>query len=288
MSEVLERFLLAAKKYEWQRQRTWKVVVFLFMVFLMLPGFFSLRYFPYVVSSMVSLGLYGFASFCASALTSLVVLILYVFFLWRDGAYAELQSIGERTSNALPLFRQYHYLLAVQLVLFPLLLRVSVSHYCGPPDSIATCKLLVVGVCFAVPYLLYVRWGLSSPEDLAVYTLALFVNTTRDMCKEDPVLRRFYRKLFIILFPWGCATGAFLFIPLVSCEQAAALARAIEWELGPTTTSRDLWRQLLFIRYFYEIYKDYVWLTHFWVLITIVLVLHAIIVHKIDRCLFRR
>ena len=285
MGEVLERFLLAAKKYERQQKRNWKIALLTFVALLVFCYFFSFRNLPYLISSMIFLRLYGLAAFCASSLAALVLLILYMFFIWHDGVYAELQSVSKRIPEALPLFRQYHYLLVADIALSILLVRASAGYQ--PPDFITTCKLLGIGLCFAIPYLLYVRWRLSSPEDLAVYTLALFVNTTRDMCKEDPVLRRFYRKLFIILFPWGCATGAFLFIPLVSCEQAAALARAIEWELGPSTTSRDLWRRLLFIRYFYEIYKDYVWLTHFWVLVTIVLVLHAIIVYRIDRRLFR-
>ena len=287
MSDVIERFLLATKKYERQRRRTWKVSFLLYLFSLGFCGFFSLRYFPYVVSSIISLKLYGLAVFCASALAALILSILYILFSY-DGAYADPESVSERISKALPLFRQYHYVLAAEIALSPLLARASIGYRCQPPDFITTCELLVVGGCFAVLYLLYVRYGLSSPENLAIYTLAFFMGATRDMFKKDFVLRRYYR-LYVAGFAGVPAIGIFLAVPLFrSCEQAAALARDVEWNLRLLSTSRNLWEQLLIARYLYEIHRIYVWLTHFWVIITIILLLHAVILYKMDQCLFKR
>ena len=283
MSEVLERFLLAAKKYEQRRRRMWKVALLLFVIPLVVWGPVFSQHLFHLMSYVGSLKLYGLVAFCTSAFAALAVIALYIL-LCHDAIYSELQPVNEWISKAVRLFHWYHCSIAAQVAFLLLLLRASAGYQ--PPSFATACELVVLGLCFAVAYLLYVHRGLSSPEDLIVYTLLFFISTTHEMFK-DPILRRFRRKLYLSsTIIWAPVTLSFLALPLFrSCEQAISLANDIKLNLEMVNCSP--WAQQA-VEQLHRLYTYYAWLTCFWAIVTVLLTIHAIILYKIDRCLFRR
>jgi len=279
MSDIIERFLLAAKKYERQRRKTWRILFPASMVTLILLGWIFTKYFFDLIYYVSSLKFYGLLVFYAPAIAAFAAFLSYIFVV-RDMVYAEIRPVSEWGSTAVRLFHGYHHVIAAQMTLLPLLFYVFVRYQL--PSCVTVCELMVLGLCFAVAYLLYVHRGLPSPEERIVYTLLFFMSNTHEIFK-DPILHNFRYRRYSVMYIVMLATGFFTILsPFCSCQQAIDFATTIKWNLGLANYSSSATAVVE------KFYMHYISLALFWIIITALIVLYAILLYKIDRCLFKR